>query len=291
MKKNEHARDLKDLAKSLAIVAGKMEPHQAAKIAGEAAQLVVIAETDTFEDLAAGLMALAGRLESQQAVQTAQLLLTRMSKINSSHYLRILAQGLEAVVGKMESQQASKVAGEAAQILLDQNRSEEEFKALTPMLKVFAGKMQSRQAGKTAQVLLTLQAKTIDYGVLPLWTQGLEAVAGQMEPEQAGETVHLFLTQKIKTTNAEFRLAAEFRPALAKGLEIVAARLDKPGLVNTLKNPLCVDEAQQIILQELGKRSQQQFAGLWDFVEWAQQHEPTLDLHSPWQPPRDLVEP
>jgi hypothetical protein len=61
--------------------------------------------------------------------------------------------------------------------------------------------------------------------------------------------------------------------------------------VNTLKNPVCVGESQKIILEELGKRSKQQFAGLWEFVEWAQQQEPTLNLRSPWQRPRDLVEP
>jgi len=61
-----------------------------------------------------------------------------------------------------------------------------------------------------------------------------------------------------------------------------------PAPLTLLKNPLCVGEAQEVILKELGRRTGRRFAGVWDFVEWAEQHAPSLDLASPFQRPQGL---
>jgi hypothetical protein len=70
-----------------------------------------------------------------------------------------------------------------------------------------------------------------------------------------------------------------------------AKNLNKESLIHLLKNPVCVGLPRRIILDELGQRTGQHFAGVWDFVAWAEEHEPTLDLHAPWKMPAEPEEP
>jgi hypothetical protein len=86
------------------------------------------------------------------------------------------------------------------------------------------------------------------------------------------------------------QIKAAFKP-LTEELKAMVGKVDKRGLVNLLKYPLCVGPAQQVVLGELGQRAGRSFATLWDFVEWAAPHEPGLDLHTPWQPPAELGAP
>ena len=58
-------------------------------------------------------------------------------------------------------------------------------------------------------------------------------------------------------------------------------RLSTRDLVELLKNPLCVGQARGVILDQLENRYRQKFPSHWDFVRYAKQHLPDIDLLSP----------
>jgi hypothetical protein len=73
-------------------------------------------------------------------------------------------------------------------------------------------------------------------------------------------------------------LSAILRPALAPPLP---AQM----FVDLLKQPFCVGEARRLVLDQLARHYRRPFADQWDFVRYARQHHPDLDLTSPPQRP------
>jgi hypothetical protein len=145
---------------------------------------------------------------------------------------------------------------------------------------------------EAARILLThLERERDAYHFLDL-SNGVLSLSVRMEPQEAAQAIFKLMMKLSDQTSFyspnspdTFHAINRVPKMLADGLKVVASRMDKPGLANSLKNPLCVGIAQKVLLQEFGKRAGLEFASLWDFVDWAQQHEPTLDLLSPWQRP------
>jgi hypothetical protein len=67
-----------------------------------------------------------------------------------------------------------------------------------------------------------------------------------------------------------FRLWLRFLPKLSTQV-----------LIDLLKRPTCLGRARVAVIQELGKRAEQDFTGIWEMLEWARQQEPKLDLAAP----------
>jgi hypothetical protein len=59
------------------------------------------------------------------------------------------------------------------------------------------------------------------------------------------------------------------------------SRFTEQELVNFLKLPTCKRPARDVILRHLGLQCGRPFANQWEFVAWARQHRPDLDLTSP----------
>jgi hypothetical protein len=75
-------------------------------------------------------------------------------------------------------------------------------------------------------------------------------------------------------------------PALLQpALKPLPAPLPAQTLVDLLKQPLCVGEAQRVVLAQLSRHYGRPFADQWDFVRYAQEHHPGLDLTTPPQRP------
>ena len=127
---------------------------------------------------------------------------------------------------------------------------------------------------QVAQILLTELTRTGNVYQRRNLAQALEAVVVAMEPQQGAQ----FLLTQLSGTDPSKTL-----PHLENGLRLVASRMSKQDLVNTLKNPLCVGRAQRILLLEFGQRCGRRFDGLWDLVSWAERQEPALDLASPFR--------
>jgi hypothetical protein len=58
-------------------------------------------------------------------------------------------------------------------------------------------------------------------------------------------------------------------------------RFTEQQLVDFLKMPTCTREGREVILDRLGQQCGQVFADRWEFVAWAREHRPDLDLTSP----------
>jgi hypothetical protein len=52
-------------------------------------------------------------------------------------------------------------------------------------------------------------------------------------------------------------------------------------LVDLLKHPLCIDKPQRAVLDALEFTYKRPFKDQWEFVEYAQKHQPQLDLLTP----------
>jgi hypothetical protein len=63
--------------------------------------------------------------------------------------------------------------------------------------------------------------------------------------------------------------------------EPLPCRFTTQQLVNLLKMPTCVGEARTVLLGQLAHRYKRPFADVWEFVEWAQKHEPGLGFTTP----------
>ena len=68
---------------------------------------------------------------------------------------------------------------------------------------------------------------------------------------------------------------------LTQAAQPLPSRLSTQQLVDLLKMPTCVGEARTVILEQLSNRYKRPFADVWDFVEWAEKNEPSLDFKSP----------
>jgi hypothetical protein len=108
-------------------------------------------------------------------------------------------------------------------------------------------------------------------------------LAGVDHPEQGRRTVAL--TGALGRAADGYGPLACF-PLLRPALEPLPCRLSTQQLVELLKHPMLVNQARRIVLDQLGNRYGRRFADVWQFVAWAREHEPTLDLTTPPQRPR-----
>jgi hypothetical protein len=68
---------------------------------------------------------------------------------------------------------------------------------------------------------------------------------------------------------------------LTEAARPLPGRFTEQQLVDFLKMPTCGREGRKVILKQLGQQCGRPFADKWDFVDWAQQNRPHLDLTSP----------
>ena len=59
------------------------------------------------------------------------------------------------------------------------------------------------------------------------------------------------------------------------------SRFSTQELVDLLKVLTCVGSAREVILQQLGQRYNHHLGDQWDFVDYAHEHLPDIDLKSP----------
>ena len=182
----------------------------------------------------------------------------------------------------MEPREASRACGQAADALaraMTKTTHVYALQFLAEGLSAVAGRMEPREAaracGRAAADLARAVATTADpYALLPL-AEYLSAAAVRMEPEGAAAV----LIQAMSTTTQPDALRR-----LAQGLSAVLSReavLPAQALVDLLKHPFCVREARRLVLEQLSRHYHRPFADQWEFVAYAQLHQPQLDLLTP----------
>jgi hypothetical protein len=249
MNTNQSAWALRDLSKGLSAVAVWMEPGKAAQACAQAAAILTQAMNTTQEQF--GLPSLSEGLSAvavwMEPGKAVTTLAQAMNTTKDGMALYHLSLGLSAVAARMEPGKAAEACAHAAAILI-----------------------QAWSASNTRFALVMLP-------------QGVSAVlAGVDHPEQGRRAVAL--TEGLCRAAGGYGSLACL-PLLRPALEPLPCRISTPQLVELLKHPLFVNEARRIVLDQLGHRYQRRFADLWDFIAWAKEHKPELDLTTPPQRP------
>jgi serine/threonine protein kinase len=271
------------LALALARAAGKLEPKQGANLLLEHMSKNVNPFART--EMAIGVAAIAPRLEAETrykiSAAAAKILVNQMGADKSTRQT-VLVKGLEALA-------ASFVPEFGAELMLAEMARTKDplvLGSLGQALATLASRLEREKAQKTAEQGFRVLAGTVtkvkknDLLLSGLAT-GMVALAGKVEPRQGqkfGEQIAELLILHLPQSYSDYEEAKH-----AKNLADIAGILDKKHLVRILKNPICTELAQLTILRELDRRTGQRFGALWEFVAWAEQHEPGLDLAAPFQ--------
>jgi hypothetical protein len=173
----------------------------------------------------------------------------------------------------------------------------------------------ARVCAAAAAHLTQAMSKTYDLDGLGSLAQGLAAVAARLEPGPAMETAATLAQAAARITHPTLpkELAQRYTDAittrsptgsvltvvavvagraggpdlpatlalLALATEPPPCRLTSQQLVDLLKHPLFVGDARRVVLDQLGNRYRLHFADVWEFVVYAEEHLPDIDLRSP----------
>jgi tRNA A-37 threonylcarbamoyl transferase component Bud32 len=215
------------LAQALSLVAGRLEPKEAAHVSAQAAALLTGAlaqssmgnDRDGDESLVLGLSAVASRLEPQDAARIADALTRAMTRTNGS---LALAQGFAVVAPRLERQEAARVAATLTQAMT-RSIIPESFQTLAQALSAVAPRLEPKEAADIASTLTQVMARTKDFRVSPYLAQALSSVTARME---AKEAAHVSAEAAARITSA-FAQANDFDlTGLAQSLPSVAAYLE-----------------------------------------------------------------
>jgi hypothetical protein len=162
----------------------------------------------------------------------------------------------------------------------------EALAVITPRLKpdrarAFAGEAVPPLAANAVRVIYT--------PFLGKWVSQINALSAQVDPPSFKKIARELIPSLVQDPNQG--VGNIFWPgaliatkSLGPELAALLVHFEKQELVDQLKNPLGL-WAHRILLDELGKRCGREFPDLWTFVEWAHEHEPGLDLDSPFKRP------
>ncbi len=241
----------------LSAVAGRLEPHEAARVCARPAAILAQAMDKTTDPaalryLADGLWAVARRLEPQEAARaSAQAMAATGYELPYE-----LAEGLWAVAGRLGPQEAARLRTQAAATLI------QAIAKSSPT----TGTITSPPQGLTESLSAVL-------------TSGDPAEPSR--PAAAVGAVGLFAG-----SGHPLALPLLLAPALQPPLP---CRLSTQELVELLKHPTCVGKARRIILDQLENRYHRKFADHWEFVRYAEEQKLGLDFTTPPKRPAPLT--
>jgi tRNA A-37 threonylcarbamoyl transferase component Bud32 len=292
------------LAKALGLVADKLQPVKAAAVARLLVDALVkkanVARSElpsgpgpvaAHTELASALGAVAARIEPAEAAAVARLLADALAQETDSFTQLDLADALGAVVVRIEPAEAEWLCTKAARLLADALAKKKNADAhvyvqseLAMALGAVAAWMKPAEAAQLcveAARLLTDTLAQVQPSRRAVSVRALAAVAVRIDPEAttprcrlAAGTVAGWLSPSPHLGNAATLLQAS---------EPLPCRFTTQQLVDLLKRPTCIGEARTVFLELLANRYKRPFTDVWEFVEWAEKHEPGLDFTSPPQ--------
>jgi hypothetical protein len=159
--------------------------------------------------------------------------------------------------------------------------------ALGPLasgLAAVAARLEPKEVAQAARALTQAMSKTTDPIALRALAQGLSATL-----TEGGRTLPVRVAGLVGAVTASDRQPLLIPAALVLALEPPPCRLSTPQLVELLKDPLCVDQARRVVLEQLERRYRRTFANHWEFVRFAQQQNLGLDFTTPPRRPEVLL--
>jgi hypothetical protein len=270
------------LAESLSALASRMPAQDAATVSAQAVTLLTRAIKDNQQPfalsaLAQGLSALALHMDATKAsnahAQAASILARVMKDPKNAHDLWQLAQGLSQVAARLPPRDAAQAAAPLIQAIKD-TKDDNTSRALAYLLSALGVRMEARDAAQVAITLL--QVRRADPSTLSFMLSAIPPA------ELSSRFATVASAVALPTGNGHpLILLALSRPATVP----LPCRLSDQQLVDLLKMPTCIGEVRRIILDHLGNRHQRRFADVWEFVRFAKENLPDIDLISPPQRP------
>ena len=279
-----------ELAIGLASAAGRMKPVEAAKVCAPAARILTNALANErnhsdMDSLARGLSEVAQYLDRPQAIKLLEGELEKdkspvanywfargCAKING-HYelLAGIDQAHVAAVARSEADQVSK-----ARFGYQQRVAAEQLTLAASRLEPTEAFAFSTQAVRALMDGFALEGH--DYERRDV-AAGIAALA-------LGQTVHTRKRSLHATVLAIGTFATPHNvlpsiPLLHPHFHPQPRPLPPQTLVELLKHPFCVGEARRAVLDALAFTYNRPFKDQWEFVEYAQKHQPQLDLLTP----------
>jgi hypothetical protein len=224
----------------------------------------------------------AASMDGPGAAKAAEMALKVMASTSDPQRLAALVQAVGALAARMDGPAAAKAAERALDTMAETAAQPFMLEELGQVVAGLAARMDGPAAAKAADQaaarILDAMAKTTELDTLVALGQAVGALATRMDiPANVraadGATLRV-LDAMTETTD----------PRALDNLEAAApllARLHPQGLVDLLKRPTCTEKARRAVVDELGRRMGRKFNDLWEMVDWAREHEPTLDLTSP----------
>jgi hypothetical protein len=151
-------------------------------------------------------------------------------------------------------------------------------------LAALAGRLGPGEASAAAQQVLQAMAKTTAPSALRPLAEALAALAGRLGPGEASKRAALAARAVAEGLAPPTRLSG--LATLLRASQPLPSRFSTQELVELLKMPTCFGPARDVILRQLGQKCNRHFAHVWEFVDWAHEHRPDLDLTTPPKRPR-----
>lgn len=232
-------QSLRALTTALTSLAARMEPQAAAETAKGLAETLENnqpLDSDRLSSLGNALATLAARLEPRVAVAIADGLATALQNTQGTDHDRLssLGSALAALAARMEPQAAAEIAKRGARSLAAALKNPQEVDSV------------------------------------PLWSLG-KALASLCTFLPSADRTHLLaLSNLLLAPVAKKELESNKQPDDRQLVATVCAQLSPQNLAEVLKYPFSTGEAEQIVLNELEKKTGQRFDGnIWNFVEKA----------------------
>jgi hypothetical protein len=267
MEQTSDPASLHGLAQALAVQAGRLPSAEGATVSGRGMQLVLNRLTATPPaargNLAAAVGTLAGRAEA-----ATEAILGRLAGANEP--LADLCAAVVALAPRLDIE-AARTAARRVLALTDRPDS------VTALARA-ASALAARLPAKEAIGLCTPIVGRI--------LQRLEQATSAVVPADLAEAVAV-LAERLEAPQAAARcdeaaqLLLESAAPSAPALALLAERIGTRQAVDLLKQPWCVGPLRQAVLQGQSRRTGRPFADVWEFVNWAVQDDPTVDLTAP----------
>jgi hypothetical protein len=295
-----YPHDSGELAEAVVVLTERLAPERASEILADA--MTRTTNAHTLRALAHGVVTVARRLPPEQAAQACeratQVLTGALTRILDPAVLAkvaagatadpgavaALTEGIAAVNKRFHPEQTAKACELAARVLTDaMTRTTQPLQigALAGGVIELAPYLTPEQITRTAWVLLDMVHRA-------------EPTYGSGRPQKCFATLVLSETPEALAGNVGSTVLAAGVVAPPSGLlpalpllhphfHPQARPLPPQLLVDLLKHPLCVGAVRRSVLDALEFTYQRPFADVWEFVEYAKEHQPQLDLLTPPQ--------
>jgi serine/threonine protein kinase len=280
-----------DLVKALSALSTWLGPEETARLAAVAEAKIVgpLGREDNpyaISDWALGMAAVAPWLPPDAAARQASAAVVIIKDaLHKTHY-NDARQNLAAALSFLAPRLTTGGAGAPSQEVMEDMDETAEISVICALARALAslaprlGSEQeaARQAGAAARKIMGAMGRTTASAELEELKTTLAVVIGR-SGRDASVPPELWIGCAAGNVNAPPMFLSAF--ALAEASRPSSGRLTEVQLVDLLRMPTCREPARQVILVQLGWQCGRPFADMWEFVEWAKENRPDLDLTSP----------